>query len=74
MARENLPLNKCNVCSMGKKFFLFGSTPEPMVTVLGLKNHTSPEDADTLYEPAGYNFILVLVLFEQFFHKKFLIR
>ena len=37
MARENLPLNKCNFCPMGKKFFLFGSTPEPMVTVLGLK-------------------------------------
>ena len=44
MAKENFPLKKGNFRPMGQKDgdFLFWSTPEPMVTFLGLKNHTSP--------------------------------
>ena len=44
MAWDNFPLIKGIFWSMGKKDgdFLFWSTPEPMVTFLGLKNHTSP--------------------------------
>ena len=44
MAREKFPLKKGNFWPMGQKDgdFLFWSTPEPMVTFLGLKNQTSP--------------------------------
>ena len=44
MPGENFPLKKVNFWPMGQKDgdFLFWSTPEPMVTFLGLKNHTSP--------------------------------
>ena len=44
LPKENFPLKKVNFLPMGQKDgdFLFWSTPEPMVTFLGLKNHTSP--------------------------------
>ena len=44
MAREKFPLKKGNFWPMGQKDgnFLFWSTPKPMVTLLGLQNHTSP--------------------------------
>ena len=40
MPGENFPLKKVNFWPMGQKDF-FLSMPEPMVTFLGLKNHTS---------------------------------
>ena len=47
MHGENFPLKKGNFLPMGQKDgdFLFWSMPEPMVTFLGLKNHTSPYEA-----------------------------
>ena len=44
MPGENLPLKKVNFWPRDQKDgnFLFWSTPEPIVTFLGLKNHTSP--------------------------------
>ena len=44
MPGENFPLKKVNFWPMGQKDvdFLFWSTPEPMITFLGLKNNTSP--------------------------------
>ena len=44
MPGDNFPLKKGNFLPMGQKDcdFLFWSTPEPMVTFLGLKNHTCP--------------------------------
>ena len=44
MASENFPSKRCNFWPMGQEDgdFLFWSTPEPMVTFLGLKNHTFP--------------------------------
>ena len=44
MTRDNFPLKNRGFWEMGQKDgdFLFWSMPEPMVTFLGLKTHTSP--------------------------------
>ena len=47
MARENILLKKDNFRPIGQEDdkFLFWSRPEPIVTFLGLKIHTSPYEA-----------------------------
>ena len=47
MARDNFPLKKGIFGPMGQKDgkFLFWLTPEQMITFLGLKNHTFPQEA-----------------------------
>ena len=47
MPRENFPLKKWGFSEIGQKDgdFLFWSTLEPMVTFIGLKNHTYLQEA-----------------------------